>query len=163
MPQITPFMWFEDKAEEAAKFYVPLFKNSKIQNISYYGDAGPRPAGTAMVVEFELDGQDFMALNGGPAGTLEGQPPISLFVSCETQDEVDKLWDKLGEGGRTLQCGWLVDKYGFTWNIVPQGLADLLGSDDTERQQRAMKAMLQMEKLDINELRRAYDGVGAAT
>ena len=108
-------------------------------------------------------GQDFMALNGGPAGTLEGQPPISLFVSCETQAEVDTLWDKLGEGGRTLQCGWLVDKYGFTWNIVPQGLADLLGSDDTERQQRAMKAMLQMEKLDINELRRAYDGVGAAT
>ncbi|MBV8340576.1 MAG: VOC family protein [Candidatus Eremiobacteraeota bacterium] len=163
MPQITPFLWFENKAEEAAKFYVSLFKNSKIQNISYYSDAGPGPAGTAMVVEFALDGQDFMALNGGPTGSVEGQPPISLFVSCETQDEVDKLWDKLGEGGRTLQCGWLVDKYGFTWNIVPQGLADLLGSDDAERQQRAMKAMLQMEKLDINELRRAYDGVGAAT
>ncbi|MBV8162762.1 MAG: VOC family protein [Candidatus Eremiobacteraeota bacterium] len=163
MPQITPFLWFENKAEEAAKFYVSLFKNSKIQNISYYSDAGPGPAGTAMVVEFALDGQDFMALNGGPTGNVEGQPPISLFVSCETQDEVDKLWDKLGEGGRTLQCGWLVDKYGFTWNIVPQGLADLLGSDDAERQQRAMKAMLQMEKLDINELRRAYDGVGAAT
>ncbi|MBV8203514.1 MAG: VOC family protein [Candidatus Eremiobacteraeota bacterium] len=163
MPQITPFLWFENKAEEAAKFYVSLFKNSKIQNISYYSDAGPGPAGTAMVVEFALDGQDFMALNGGPTGNVEGQPPISLFVSCETQDEVDKLWDKLGEGGRTLQCGWLVDKYGFTWNIVPQGLADLLGSDDAERQQRAMKAMLQMEKLDINELRRAYDGVGATT
>ncbi|MBV8670315.1 MAG: VOC family protein, partial [Candidatus Eremiobacteraeota bacterium] len=129
MPQITPFLWFENKAEEAAKFYVSLFKNSKIQNISYYSDAGPGPAGTAMVVEFALDGQDFMALNGGPTGSVEGQPPISLFVSCETQDEVDKLWDKLGEGGRTLQCGWLVDKYGFTWNIVPQGLADLLGSD----------------------------------
>ncbi|MBV8459499.1 MAG: VOC family protein [Candidatus Eremiobacteraeota bacterium] len=163
MPQITPFLWFENKAEEAAKFYVSLFKNSKIQNISYYSDAGPGPAGTAMVVEFALDGQDFMALNGGPTGNVEGQPPISLFVSCETQDEVDKLWDKLGEGGRTLQCGWLVDKYGFTWNIVPQGLADLLGSDDAERQQRAMQAMLQMEKLDINELRRAYDGVGATT
>jgi predicted 3-demethylubiquinone-9 3-methyltransferase (glyoxalase superfamily) len=161
MAEITPFLWFEDKAEEAARFYVSLFKNSKIDNISHYGDAGPRPAGTAMVVEFQLDGQDFMALNGGPAGELEGQPPISLFVSCETQDEVDQLWDKLGEGGRTLQCGWLVDKYGFTWNIVPKGLSELLGSDDAERQQRAMKAMLQMEKLDINELRRAYEGVPA--
>jgi predicted 3-demethylubiquinone-9 3-methyltransferase (glyoxalase superfamily) len=160
MKSITPFLWFNDQAEEAAKFYVSIFKNSRIENVSRYGEAGPGPAGTAMVVEFQLEGQDFMALNG-----MQSAPPpegphagaIALFVSCETQGEVDDLWDKLCQGGRTLQCGWVNDKYGVTWNIVPQGLPDLIGGPDPEGAQRAMKAMLQMEKLDINELRRAYE------
>ncbi len=161
MSRIIPFLWFDGNAEEAVKFYVSIFKNSRIDNISYYGDAGPGPAGSVMVVEFQLEGQDFMALNGGELAGSQGQPPISLFVSCETQDEVDILWDRLAQGGETLPCGWLKDKYGFSWNIVPQGLIEILGSDDKERQQRAMKAMLQMQKLDINELRRAYEGVPA--
>jgi predicted 3-demethylubiquinone-9 3-methyltransferase (glyoxalase superfamily) len=161
MSEISPFLWFNTEAEEAAKFYVSLFKNSKIGNVSHYGDAGPGPKGLAMVVEFTLEGRDFMAINGTISPSIEGQPPIALFVSCKTQDEVDALWDKLGVGGRILQCGWLTDKYGITWNIVPEGLMNLLGSDDRERAERAMKAMLQMEKLDINELRRAYEGVAA--
>jgi len=158
MSQIIPFLWFENKAEEATNLYVSIFKNSKIDNISRYGDAGPGPSGSVMTVEFQLEGQEFMALNGGEPSSSQGLSPIALFVSCETQDEVDALWDKLAEGGQKLQCGWLRDKYGIPWNIVPKGLGELLGSDDTERQQRAMKAMLQMEKLDINELRRAYEG-----
>lgn len=161
MSQIIPYLWFNDEAEEAAKFYVSVFKDAKIDNVSRYTEAGPLPAGTAMVVEFQIYGQDVMALNGGTPSAADGQPPIALFVSCDTQAEVDVLWDKLSDGGRKLQCGWLVDKYGVSWNIVPAGLGDLLGSDDTEKQQRAMKAMLQMEKLDINELRRAYEGVAS--
>jgi predicted 3-demethylubiquinone-9 3-methyltransferase (glyoxalase superfamily) len=161
MSQIIPYLWFNDEAEEAAQFYVSVFRDAKIDNINRYGDAGPLPSGTAMVVQFQVYGQDLMALNGGSPGAAEGQPPVSLFVSCETQAEVDTLWDKLSSGGRKLPCGWLVDKYGISWNIVPEGLGDLLGSDDTEKQQRAMKAMLQMEKLDINELRKAYEGVAS--
>lgn len=161
MSQIIPYLWYENQAEEAVKFYVSLFKDSKIDNISRYTDAGPLPSGTAMVVEFQLLGQDLMALNGGSPSGANGQPPVALFVSCDTQGEVDALWDKLSAGGRKLPCGWLVDKYGISWNIVPAGLGGLLGSDDSEKQQRAMKAMLQMEKLDINELRRAYDGVAS--
>jgi predicted 3-demethylubiquinone-9 3-methyltransferase (glyoxalase superfamily) len=158
MSQIIPFLWFENQAEEAANFYVSVFKNSRIDNVSRYGEAGPGPDGSAMVVEFQLNGQDFMALNGTvPAGS-EGQAPIAMFVSCDTQDEVDTVWDKLSAGGAKLQCGWLKDKYGIPWNIVPQGLGELLGSDDRDRAQRAMQTMLKMEKLDINELRRAYDG-----
>lgn len=160
MPSITPFLWFEDQAEEAANYYVSIFKNSKIENVSRYGDAGPGPSGTAMVVEFQLDGQDFMALNGGSSygGASQGVSSIALFVSCETQAVVDHLWDKLSEGGEKLPCGWLKDKYGFSWNIVPQGLSDLVGGPDPEKAQRAMQAMLQMQKLDIDALRRAYDG-----
>lgn len=160
--QILPFLWFDAKAEEAANYYVSLFKNSRIDNVSRYGDGGPMPAGTAMVVEFTLNGQEFMALNGGESADAPQSPTkgaIALFVSCETQDEVDDLWTKLQDGGgRSMQCGWVQDKYGFAWNIVPQGLGDLLGSDDRERANRAMQAMMQMDKLDINELRRAYDG-----
>jgi len=158
MSQIIPFLWFEDQAEEAASYYVSIFKDSKIDNISRYGDAGPLPSGLAMVVEFQLEGQDFMAINGGSSGKAAGQERVALFISCKTQHDVDTYWDKLAEGGEKLPCGWLRDKYGISWNVVPEGLGELLGSDDAERQQRAMKAMLQMEKLDINELRRAYDG-----
>jgi len=149
-------LWFDDKAEEAANFYVSIFKTSRIQNVSRYGDAGPGPSGSAMVVEFELEGQDFMALNGGDSSQMSGSA-IALFVNCETQAEVDRLWEKLSEGGEKLQCGWLKDKYGFSWNIVPIGLSDLIGGPDPVKSQRAMKAMLQMEKLDIDELRRAYN------
>jgi predicted 3-demethylubiquinone-9 3-methyltransferase (glyoxalase superfamily) len=156
MQKIVPFLWFDDKAEEAANFYVSIFKTSRIQNVSRYGDAGPGPSGSAMVVEFELEGQDFMALNGGDSSQMSGSA-IALFVNCETQAEVDTLWEKLSEGGEKLQCGWLKDKYGFSWNIVPIGLSDLIGGPDPVKSQRAMKAMLQMEKLDIDELRRAYN------
>ena len=158
MQKIVPFLWFENQAEEAATFYVSIFKNSKIDNVSYYGEAGPLPSGTAMVVEFTLEGQEFMALNGGaPPYSGEQMAPISLFVSCESQAELDRLWDKLAEGGEIIQCGWLTDKYGFAWNIVPQGLGELLGSDDRKKANAAMQAMLKMVKLDIDELRRAYD------
>jgi predicted 3-demethylubiquinone-9 3-methyltransferase (glyoxalase superfamily) len=159
MQKIVPFLWFADKAEEAANFYVSIFKNSKIENISRYGEAGPGPSGSVMVVEFQLEGQDFMAINGGESPmAAPGPAAIALFVNCETQAEVDALWDKLSEGGEKLQCGWLRDKYGFSWNIVPVGLSDVLGGPDPARSQRAMKAMLQMEKLDIDALRRAYEG-----
>ena len=160
MQKITPFLWFNDQAEEAANYYVSLFKNSKIENISRYGDAGPGPKGAAMVVEFQLEGEDFMALNGfdESAKAELNTGSIALFVNCETQSEVDQLWDQLAKGGDKLQCGWLRDKYGISWNIVPVGLTDVIGGPDPERAQRAMKAMLQMEKLDIDELRRAYAG-----
>jgi len=157
MSQIIPYLWFENQAEEAVNFYVSVFKNSRIDHISRYDEAGPGPQGLAMVVEFQLNGQDFMALNGTVPAQAEGQAPIAMFVSCETQHEVDALWDKLSAGGATLPCGWLRDRYGIPWNIVPQGLGELLGSDDRDRAQRAMQRMLEMQKLDINELRRAYD------
>lgn len=159
MSQIIPFLWFDTNAEEAVNYYVSIFKKSKIDNISRYGDSGPMPAGTAMVIEFQLEGQDFMAINGGTDEFAKGNGRVNLFISCETQDDVDAYWEQLQQGGKILQCGWLTDKYGITWNIVPQGLGDLLGSDDRERADRAMRAMLEMEKLDINELRRAYEGV----
>jgi predicted 3-demethylubiquinone-9 3-methyltransferase (glyoxalase superfamily) len=167
MQKITPLLWFEGLAEEAAEFYVSIFKNSKIDNVSRYEDAGPGQQGSAMMVEFTLQGQDFMALNGGRSdGEADGaegiaRGSIALFITCETQAEVDRLWDALGEGGEILQCGWLKDRYGFSWNIVPQGLAELLGSPDREKAQRAMQAMLAMKKLDINALRRAFDGAPA--
>ena len=160
MQKIVPYLWFNDEAEEAAKFYVSVFKNSKIDDVSRYGDAGPGPSGAAMVVEFQLEGQDFMALNGfQPAATSDAMAPVSLFVSCETQAEVDALWDKLSSGGQKFPCGWLRDKYGISWNIVPAGLSDVLGGPDREKAQRAMRAMLEMEKLDIDALKRAYEGV----
>jgi predicted 3-demethylubiquinone-9 3-methyltransferase (glyoxalase superfamily) len=162
MQKIRPFLWFDGTAEEAANFYVSIFKNSRITNVSHYGEAGPLAEGTAMVVEFELEGQEFMALNGGPSAPHPGgvfQGAIALYVDCETQAEVDRLWDRLSEGGQKIQCGWVTDKYGFTWNIVPQGLSNYIAGDDPEKTARAMQAMLQMEKLDIDELRRAYEGV----
>ena len=163
MQKLIPFLWFDSQAEEAANYYVSIFKNSKIENVSRYGDAGPGPKGAAMVVEFQLEGQQFMAING--FSTTESTPEntprqgsIALYIDCETQSEVDRLWDTLAEGGRKVQCGWLVDKYGFTWNIVPSGLGEVLGGDDPQKAARAMKAMMGMEKLDIDALRRAYEG-----
>jgi predicted 3-demethylubiquinone-9 3-methyltransferase (glyoxalase superfamily) len=156
MQKITPFLWFDKEAEEAASFYVSVFKNSKIVSVSRYGDAGPGPKGTAMSVTFELEGQPFYALNGGPH--YKFTPAISLFVNCETQQEVDTLWDKLCDGGRPNRCGWLTDKYGLSWQIVPSILGKLLQSPEREASNRAMKAMLAMDKLDIRRLQDAFDG-----
>lgn len=161
MQKIVPFLWFDGNAEEAAHFYVSIFKNSKVGDISRYGDAGPGPAGSAMIVEFQLNGQDFMALNGGQTGSTASGPfpgSIALYVNCETQAEVDDLWEKLSEGGQKVQCGWLTDKYGFSWNIVPEGISNYIAGPDPQKAQRAMQAMLQMQKLDINELKCAYEG-----
>lgn len=160
--KITPFIWFTGNAEEAVNFYVSIFKNSKVDHTSRYRDGDPGPAGAPMVIEFQLEGQDFMAINGGeakenPQGPYPGA--VALYVDCETQAEVDKLWDALCEGGTQLQCGWVADKFGVTWNIVPRGLQNYIGGDDPVKAKRAMQAMLQMQKLDLEELKRAYDGV----
>jgi predicted 3-demethylubiquinone-9 3-methyltransferase (glyoxalase superfamily) len=161
MQQIIPFLWFNGNAEEAVNYYISLFPNSKIERVSRYGEAGPLPAGTAMVVEFQLDGQDLMALNGGETGQQNPGAPypgaVALFVSCENQASVDRLWDGLKDGGESLQCGWVKDRYGVVWNIVPQGLGNYVGGEDPERAKRAMEAMLKMDKLDIEALRRAYE------
>jgi predicted 3-demethylubiquinone-9 3-methyltransferase (glyoxalase superfamily) len=157
MQKISPFLWFDGKAEEAANFYVAIFKNSKIANVMHYGEAGPGPKGSVMGVTFQLDGQEFMAINGGPQFTFS--PAISFFVKCETQAEIDRFWDKLlAGGGKTQQCGWLTDKYGVTWQIVPTILGELLQSKDAEKSQRAMRAMMQMVKLDIAALKKAFEG-----
>jgi predicted 3-demethylubiquinone-9 3-methyltransferase (glyoxalase superfamily) len=153
MQKINTFLWFNDKAEEAANFYVSLFKNSKILTISRYGDAGPGPKGSVMVVKFQLDGQEFLALNGGPHFSFT--PAISLMVNCESQEEVDQLWDKLTEGGKKSQCGWLQDKYGLSWQIVPTALGQLLSDPDKQKAGRVMKAMLQMDKIDLKKLQEA--------
>jgi predicted 3-demethylubiquinone-9 3-methyltransferase (glyoxalase superfamily) len=162
MPSITPFLWFTGQAEEAAEFYVSVFKNSRITKITPYGEAGPGAPGSVMTVEFELDGQPLMALNDAqesPPKPSEDflQGKIALFASCETQAELDELWDKLSAGGAKLPCGWVADRYGFAWNLVPAGLRDVLAGDDEQRSQRAMRAMLEMGKLDIDELRRVYN------
>ena len=154
MQKITPFLWFDDKAEEAMRFYVSIFKNSKVGSITRYGDAGPGPKGTVMVATFQLYGQEFMALNGGPQFTFS--PAISFVVNCATQEEVDELWEKLSEGGATHRCGWLQDKYGLSWQIVPTVLGEMMQDKDAEKAQRVMKAMLQMDKLDIEGLKQAY-------
>jgi predicted 3-demethylubiquinone-9 3-methyltransferase (glyoxalase superfamily) len=156
MQKITTFLWYDDRAEEAASFYVSLFKNSRINSVTRYGDAGPGPKGQAMIVSFNLEGQDFTALNGGPH--YKFTPAISLFVNCETQAEVDGLWDKLSAGGRIDRCGWLQDKYGLSWQIIPSALMRLMSDPDPEKSARVMKAMLQMDKIDIQGLQRAYDG-----
>ena len=156
MQKITPFLWFDGKAEEAMNFYVSVFKNSKVVRVSRYGDAGPGPKGTVMSATFQLDGQDFFALNGGPQFTFT--PAISFFVNCETQQEVDQLWDKLSDGGRKERCGWLKDKYGLSWQVVPSILGRLLGDTDAAKSKRVIQAMLQMDKLDIKGLQDAYDG-----
>jgi predicted 3-demethylubiquinone-9 3-methyltransferase (glyoxalase superfamily) len=155
MQKITPYLWFDNQAEEAANYYVSIFKNSKIVNIARYGEAGPGPAGTVLTVAFELEGQDFVALNGGPQFTFS--PAISFFVNCETQDEVDELWEKLSEGGAAEQCGWLKDKYGVSWQIIPAVLIEMLNDPDPEKSPRVMKAMLQMDKIDIDGLKQAYE------
>jgi predicted 3-demethylubiquinone-9 3-methyltransferase (glyoxalase superfamily) len=160
MQKITPFLWFNDNAEEAITFYVSVFKNSRIVRATRYGDAGPGPKGQIMSATFELEGQQFMALNGGPA--FQFTPAISLFVSCETQAEVDELWNELVAGGKPDRCGWLRDKFGLSWQIIPTALGRLLSDPDPSRSQRAMKAMLQMNKIDIQELEEAADGAAVA-
>jgi predicted 3-demethylubiquinone-9 3-methyltransferase (glyoxalase superfamily) len=153
--KITPFLWFNDNAEEAMNFYVSVFKNSKIVNVRRYGDAGPGPKGTVMTGTFQIDGQEFYVLNGGPKYTFT--PAISLFVSCETQQEVDELWEKLSAGGREDRCGWLQDKFGLSWQIIPSALGKMLGDKDPKKANRVMQAMLQMAKIDIKKLKQAYD------
>lgn len=156
MQKITPFLWFDNQAEEATNFYVSIFKNSKVAKISRYGDAGPGPKGSVMVATFQLNGQEFMALNGGPQNKFT--EAISFLVNCETQEEVDDLWEKLSAGGKEIQCGWLEDKYGLSWQIVPTVLLQMLGDKDPQKSQRVMKAMMQMIKIDIEGLQKAYDG-----
>jgi predicted 3-demethylubiquinone-9 3-methyltransferase (glyoxalase superfamily) len=153
MQKITPFLWFDGNAEEAANFYISIFKNSKMGKISRYGDAGPGPKGSVMSVTFQIEGQEFFALNGGPQ--FKFTPAISFFVNCETQQEVDELWEKLSAGGRTDRCGWLQDKFGLSWQIIPTVLGQLLGDKDPQRAKRAMQAMLQMTKIDIEKLQQA--------
>jgi predicted 3-demethylubiquinone-9 3-methyltransferase (glyoxalase superfamily) len=153
--KITPFLWFDGQAEDAANFYVSIFENAKILSVSRYGEEAPGTTGTVMTVSFELDGQKFVALNGGPE--YKFTPAISFSIDCKTQQEVDHFWNRLSEGGETSQCGWLDDKYGITWQVVPSVLPELLGSDDDAKAEAAMKAMLQMTKLDIKTLQEAYD------
>lgn len=152
--KITPFLWFDHQAEEAAGFYTSIFKNSRIEAVTRYGEAGPGPNGSAMTVAFELDGQKFAALNGGPQ--FKFTEAISFVVNCDTQAEVDEFWEKLSEGGQEVQCGWLKDKYGLSWQIVPTALVEMLKDKDAERSQRVMKAMFQMKKIDIARLEAAY-------
>jgi len=152
--KITTFLWFDDNAEQAINHYVSIFKNSKIVSLTRHGEAGPGPKGTVLGGTFELEGQQFMALNGGPK--FKFTEAISLFVNCETQEEVDALWDKLSAGGRKDRCGWLKDKFGLSWQIIPSVLGEMLQDKDPERANRVMKAMLQMDKIDIQRLRQAY-------
>ncbi len=156
MQKITPFLWFDGKAEEAANFYVSVFKNSKILNVVRYGEAGPGPKGSAMVVSFEIEGQKFSALNGGPQYTFS--PAISFLVDCETQPEVDELWTKLTVGGKEVQCGWLTDKFGVSWQIIPRAFMEMMQDKDPVKSQRVFKAMLQMVKIDVEVLNRVYRG-----
>jgi predicted 3-demethylubiquinone-9 3-methyltransferase (glyoxalase superfamily) len=153
MKRITPFLWFDTEGEEAAEFYTSVFPNSKIVDVSRYGSAGPRPEGTAMTVNFELDGQPFVALNGGP--NFKFTEAVSFLVNCETQEEVDAYWSKLSEGGEEGPCGWLKDKFGLSWQIVPTALPRLLGDPDSGKSQRVMQAMLQMKKIEVDALERA--------
>jgi predicted 3-demethylubiquinone-9 3-methyltransferase (glyoxalase superfamily) len=153
MPSITPNLWFDTQGLEAAEFYVSVFPNSRIVNVTHYGEAGPRPAGTVLTVDFELDGQRFTAINGGPEFTFD--EAVSFLITCADQDEVDHYWDKLGEGGEHVQCGWLKDRYGLAWQVVPDGMEEILNDPDPARANRAMTAMLSMVKLDLAELRAA--------
>jgi predicted 3-demethylubiquinone-9 3-methyltransferase (glyoxalase superfamily) len=164
--KITPFLWFDNKAEEAVIFYISIFKNSRIVSVTHYGEEGAeasgRPKGTVMTVAFQLDGQEFVALNGGPH--FKFTEAISFVVNCDSQDEVDYYWENLSEGGdeKAQQCGWLKDKYGVSWQIVPTVLVELLSDPDHEKSRRAMKAMLQMKKIDIETLKQASDRQGPA-
>jgi predicted 3-demethylubiquinone-9 3-methyltransferase (glyoxalase superfamily) len=153
--KITPFLWFDHQAEEAAGFYASIFPNSKIVKVARYGEGAPRPAGSAMTVEFQLDAQTFVALNGGPH--FKFSEAISFVVNCQTQEEVDHYWEKLSAGGAEVQCGWLKDKFGLSWQIVPTALSQLLSGPDSEKSRRVMKALMTMKKLDIAALKQAYD------
>jgi predicted 3-demethylubiquinone-9 3-methyltransferase (glyoxalase superfamily) len=153
--KITPFLWFDHQAEEAAGFYASIFPNSKVVKVVRYGKAGPGPPGSAMTVEFQLEGQTFVALNGGPL--FKFTEAISFVVNCQTQHEVDAYWDKLSAGGSDLQCGWLKDKFGLSWQIVPTVLSELLSDPDPQKSQRVMKALMTMKKLDIRALKQAFD------
>jgi predicted 3-demethylubiquinone-9 3-methyltransferase (glyoxalase superfamily) len=155
MPRITPNLWFDTQGKEAAEFYVSVFPNSEIRNISYYGDAGPREAGTVLTVDFVLDGQPFTALNGGPQFTFD--EATSFLINCKDQEEVDYYWSKLTEGGEESQCGWLKDKYGVSWQVVPEAMEELFTDPDQGRAQRAMRAMLRMKKIDLAAIRAAAD------
>jgi predicted 3-demethylubiquinone-9 3-methyltransferase (glyoxalase superfamily) len=155
MQKITPFLWFDNQAEEAMNFYVSIFKNSKIVKVTCYGEAGPGPKGTVMSATFQLEGQTFYALNGGPLFSFT--PALSLFVNCETQQEVDELWEKLSAGGKKERCGWLKDKYGLSWQIIPTALGEMLADKDPQKAGRVMQAMMQMGKIEIEGLRRAYE------
>jgi predicted 3-demethylubiquinone-9 3-methyltransferase (glyoxalase superfamily) len=155
MQKVTPFLWFNDQAEEAVNFYVSIFKNSKVRGITRYGDAGPGPKGSVMTAQFEIEGQEFVALNGGPQFSFT--PAISFLVNCQTQEEVNELWEKLSAGGTEQPCGWLQDKYGLSWQIIPTALPEMLRDKDAKKSQAVMKSMLQMKKIDIKALRDAYD------
>jgi predicted 3-demethylubiquinone-9 3-methyltransferase (glyoxalase superfamily) len=156
MKKITPWLWFDTEAEEAATFYTSVFKNSKILSVDRFGEGGYVEAGSVMTVAFELDGQEFVGLNGRPAFTFNES--VSFMVSCDSQDEVDDYWDRLTEGGEESQCGWLKDRFGVSWQVVPTGMAELFADPDKERARRAMEAMLKMRKLDLAALQAAADG-----
>jgi predicted 3-demethylubiquinone-9 3-methyltransferase (glyoxalase superfamily) len=159
MQKITPFLWFDDKAEEAAQFYTSIFKNSNIRSVTRYGEEGAKasgmPKGSVMTVAFQLEGQEFVALNGGPHFTFS--PAISFVVNCQTQQEVDHFWEQLSEGGEENRCGWLQDKFGVSWQVVPTALVEMLQDKDAEKARRVMRAMLQMNKIDIKGLQQAYE------
>ena len=156
MQRITPFLWFDANAEEAVNFYTSVFKNSKIGDIARYGDAGPGPKGSVMLINFELDGQKFMALNGGP--NFKFTEAISLLINCKDQDEVDYYWEKLTDGGNEVECGWLKDRFGLSWQVVPTIMFELMADKDPAKRERVMKAMLQMVKMDAGALKRAAEG-----
>jgi len=159
MPRITPFLWFDTQAEEAARFYASIFKNSKIVTIARYGEAGPGPKGSVMTVVFELEGQEFIALNGGPQ--FKFTEAISFSVNCQTQKEVDEFWEKLSKGGEEGPCGWLKDKYGLSWQINPVILGEMLSDPDPKKSRRVMEAMLKMKKIDIAALKKAYNAASS--
>lgn len=155
MQKITPFLWFDGNAEEAMNFYLSSFKNSKLLSVTRNGESEPGPQGTVMMATFQLNGQEFMALNGGPL--FKFTEAVSFFVNCETQQEVDELWEKLSEGGEKGRCGWLKDKFGLSWQIIPSALGELMNDKDAGKAKRVMEAMLQMDKIDINTLKKAYE------
>ncbi len=156
MQRITPNLWFDTEAEEAADFYTSIFENSRIVNVTHYTEGAPRPAGMVMTVDFELDGQRFTGINGGP--DFKFDEAVSLLINCETQDEVDYYWEKLTDGGEESVCGWLKDRFGVSWQVVPAGMEELFADSDSTRAERAMRAMLEMRKLDLAKLRAAADG-----
>lgn len=156
MQKITPCLWFDRNAEEAVAFYTSVFKNSKIKTVTHYGKTGPMPEGTVMTILFELEGQEFVALNGGPE--YKFTPAISLWANCDTQEELDRLWERLSEGGEIIECGWLNDKFGMAWQVVPTIMSEIFEAGNAEKIDRTMKALVQMKKLDIDTLKRAYEG-----
>lgn len=155
MQKITTFLTFNDQAEDAVNFYTSIFDDARVVSSSRYGEAGPGPKGSLMSATFEIEGQEFIALNGGPSFTFA--QGISLFVTCETQEEVDRLWERLADGGEKGRCGWLTDRYGVSWQVIPRVLGEMLNDEDSERATRVMNAMLQMSKIEIDALRRAYE------